>query len=174
MEPPDEVRLYKTVLTNIRDIESEGLMHRFSLWMISIAVASATAFGQALPVTQDSSQQIADKILASRKPVLVEFWAPWCGPCRMLAPIVNELEKEYHGRLLVLRVNVDKNRGLANYFQVSSIPAVFFMKDSAVVDFKVGVQSKEVYRAAIEAIVPKPAKKAGTPVKKITADTLRR
>jgi thioredoxin len=107
----------------------------------------------------DSSQYFADKIIGSPLPVLVDFWASWCGPCRMLTPIVKELEKEYKGKLVVVKVNVDHNRELSNYFQVTGIPAVFLVKNKTVVNYLQGVQPKEAYKAAIEEMLSKPVAK---------------
>jgi thioredoxin 1 len=108
---------------------------------------------QPMVASLDSSDQIADRIIKSKVPLLVDFWAPWCGPCRMLNPIIKELEKEYSGKIAVVKVNIDKNRRLATYFRVSSIPAVFIIKDSTVVNSLLGVQPKESYQAAIEAAI---------------------
>jgi thioredoxin 1 len=106
----------------------------------------------------DSSQIIADKITNSKIPVLVDFWAVWCGPCRMLGPIIEDIKKKYHGKLLVMKVNVDTNRGLSAYFRIQSIPAVFFIADKSVVDFIPGLQPKEAYEKAIEKILSAPKK----------------
>ncbi|MCU0610002.1 MAG: thioredoxin [Chitinispirillaceae bacterium] len=120
-------------------------------------------------VPVDSSQQIADRIVASKVPVLIDFWAPWCAPCRMLNPIIKELEHEYKGKVLFLKVNIDIHRGLADYFRVQGIPAVFILKDRAVVSAMVGFRTKKDYQAAIEAQLkksaPVPAPEAPAPEK---------
>jgi thioredoxin 1 len=103
----------------------------------------------------DSSQQIADIIVKSKIPVFVDFWAVWCGPCKLLNPIVAELEKEYQGKVLFLKVNVDIHRSIANYFQVNAIPVVFIIKDKTVVKMFPGLQMKETYTAALNDVIGK-------------------
>jgi len=101
----------------------------------------------------DSSQQIADLIVKSKIPVFVDFWAVWCGPCKLLNPIVEELEKEFNGKVLFLKVNVDIHKGISNYFQVNAIPAVFILKDKTVVKMFPGLQRKETYAAALNSLI---------------------
>jgi thioredoxin 1 len=101
----------------------------------------------------DSSQIIADRITKSKIPVIVDFWAPWCRPCRMLAPTMEELEKKYEGKLLFVKVNIDADRALAAYFKIVSIPAVFFIVDKTVKDFVPGLQDRSVYESSIQKIL---------------------
>lgn len=105
---------------------------------------------------RDSSNHIADRIVKSEVPVLVDFWATWCGPCRMLNPVINDLEKEYHGKVLFVKVNVDVHKALANYFGVSSIPAVFVIDKKTVLKSLPGLQAKETYRKALNDALSKP------------------
>lgn len=77
------------------------------------------------------------------KPVLVDFWAPWCGPCRMIAPVVEELSKQYADDLAVGKVDVDKCPDLARQFRVMSIPTLILFKDGQVIDQKLGYQPKD-------------------------------
>ena len=92
-----------------------------------------------------------DKALAQKGLVMVDFWADWCGPCKMLAPLVENLDKEYEGRVTVGKVNVDDEQELAIRYGVMSIPTVIFFKDGKEIDRKVGVMPPEVFVQVLEA-----------------------
>ncbi len=94
-----------------------------------------------------------EKVLTSDLPVLVDFWAPWCGPCRMISPIVEQLALEYQGRARILKVNVDDAPGLAVRYGVNGIPALLFFKGGQLVDTVVGLSSKSVLKAKLDALV---------------------
>ena len=81
-----------------------------------------------------------EKVLKSDLPVLIDFWAEWCGPCRMVAPVVEELAKNYAGKAVIGKVNVDEERSLAQKYRVFSIPTLFIFKDGEVVDQLVGAR----------------------------------
>ena len=83
-----------------------------------------------------------DEVLGSQVPVLVDFWAEWCGPCKMIGPALEELATEYEGKLKVAKVNVDENPGLPAQFGVRGIPALFMFKGGEVVSNKVGAAPK--------------------------------
>ena len=89
-------------------------------------------------------------VLQSDKPVMVDFWAAWCGPCRMVGPIIDELSKEYDGKAVVGKVDVDNNQEFAAKYGVRNIPTVLLLKNGELVDRKVGVSPKQVYAEAID------------------------
>ena len=95
-----------------------------------------------------------EEVLQSDKPVVVDFWAPWCGPCKMVSPTIEELAKDYEGKVVVGKMNVDENPETAGQYGVMSIPTVMVFKGGKPVKAMVGAQGKETYKKAIdEAIV---------------------
>ena len=91
-----------------------------------------------------------EEIINSDKPVLVDFWAEWCGPCRAIGPVIEELSKEYDGNINVGKVNVDHNPQLSINYGITSIPAILFIKGGKVVDKLVGAQPKNNFVKKIE------------------------
>lgn len=90
------------------------------------------------------------EVLKSSQPVLVDFWASWCGPCRMLGPVISELAEELKGKAKVGKVNVDEEPELSNTYGVSSIPTVLLFKDGKVVKTSIGVKPKEQFISMID------------------------
>jgi len=101
----------------------------------------------ALTVTMNNFQK---EVVESDKPVLLDFWAAWCGPCRMVAPTIDKLSKDYEGKAVVGKVNVDEEQGLAEQFKVMSIPSLFVLKNGEVVEKLVGARSGEELAALLD------------------------
>lgn len=97
-----------------------------------------------------TKQNFEAEVLQSDLPVLVDFWAAWCGPCRMLAPVIEEIEQEYAGRVKVGKVNVDEEIELAQMFRVASIPTVLLFKNGQVADTSIGYRPKEDIEAMLK------------------------
>ncbi|HEY5314758.1 MAG TPA: thioredoxin [Pirellulales bacterium] len=104
--------------------------------------------GNVLELTDKNFQS---EVLQSGEPVLVDFWAPWCGPCRMIAPMIEELAAEYSGAIKIGKINIDDSPRAAGDYGVSSIPTLMIFKAGEVVDRFVGVQPKNRLQAALDA-----------------------
>jgi thioredoxin 1 len=102
----------------------------------------------ALEITDSNFEEV---VLKSDKPVLVDFWAEWCGPCRMVGPVVEELAKEYDGKAVIGKINVDFNPKVATDYGIMSIPALLFFKNGQLVDKQVGAVPKHVLANKLEA-----------------------
>ena len=103
----------------------------------------------ALEITDNNFKEI----LAEGKPVVIDFWAPWCGPCKMVGPIIEELAGEYEGKALIGKCYVDENGDVAAEYGIRNIPTVLFFKNGELVDKQVGSAPKPTYAAKIEALL---------------------
>jgi thioredoxin 1 len=95
---------------------------------------------QSIPLNDETFN---DKALASNKPILVDFWAEWCGPCKMIAPLLEDLANDMSDKLTVAKVNVDESMGITEKYNVRGIPTLLLFKDGKLLDRKVGAMSKE-------------------------------
>lgn len=103
-----------------------------------------------LEITDENFEEL---VMKSDKPVMVDFWAEWCGPCKMIGPIVDEIAGEFDGKAAVGKVNVDLNSSVSAQFSVRSIPTILFIKNGAVVDKVVGAVPKATLTAKLEALL---------------------
>ncbi|MDR0733834.1 MAG: thioredoxin [Dysgonamonadaceae bacterium] len=100
-------------------------------------------------ITSDNFREL----VKSDKPLVVDFWAEWCGPCRMIGPIVEDLAQEYDGRAVVGKINVDEEEELTSEFEVRTVPTVLFFKNGEVVDRHVGAASKSLLEDKLKKIL---------------------
>ena len=106
------------------------------------------------PTTEINEENFEQEILQSNRPVLVDFWAEWCGPCKMLAPVLDEIAAEQTGRVKVTKVNVDANPELAARFGIQSIPALLYFAGGELRDKTVGVAGKRAIVSKLEKLMP--------------------
>ncbi|MFQ5940072.1 MAG: thioredoxin [Nitrososphaerales archaeon] len=97
-----------------------------------------------------SSKRWQEDVIESELPVLVDFWAEWCGPCRMVSPVVEDLAKEYAGKVSFLKLNVDENEDTVARYEIFSIPTMLIFKDGNIIGKHIGVGSKDLLKGLIE------------------------
>jgi len=103
-----------------------------------------------LEVTDSNFEEI---VLKSEKPVIVDFWAEWCGPCRRIAPYIEEISKEYEGKVVVAKCNVDNNPKVVRVLNVRNIPAVFYFKNGKEVDRQIGAVAKKIFTDKLDKLL---------------------
>ena len=104
-----------------------------------------------MSVIEITKNNFDQEVMQSEKPVLLDFWAAWCGPCKMLSPVVESIGSQYEGKVLVGKVNVDEEPELARRFGVMSIPTVVFLKNGREFDRKVGVMPPQAFTGVLDA-----------------------
>ncbi len=104
----------------------------------------------AIEITDANFEEL---VINSDKPVMLDFWAIWCGPCRMITPIVEEMEKEYDGKALIGSVDVDSNPDVAMKFGIRNIPTMLFIKDGKIADKQVGAGPKKLFSSKLDALL---------------------
>jgi thioredoxin 1 len=100
-----------------------------------------------------TEQNFDEEVVNSSLPVVVDFWAPWCGPCKMISPVIDELAKEYEKRVKVGKVNTDENLAVASRYQITSIPTIMMFKDKKIVQRVIGVKSKADLKKLIDGLL---------------------
>ncbi len=105
-----------------------------------------------IELTEDN---FTSEVLEADVPVLIDFWAPWCGPCRMVAPVIDSLADKYEGKIRVAKVNLDEHPALASEYGVRSIPAIFIFNNGEVAERAVGVQPEDTLSAMIQRVLQK-------------------
>jgi thioredoxin 1 len=100
-----------------------------------------------------NEQNFDELVLKSEKPVVLDFWAVWCGPCRMIAPYIEEMHKEYEEKAVIGKVDVDNSNEIAAKYGIRNIPTVLYLKNGEVVDKVVGAVSKDALKAKLDAIL---------------------
>jgi thioredoxin 1 len=99
-----------------------------------------------------TDNNFGNEVLSSTTPVLVDFWAEWCGPCKMLGPVLDELASEYTGKAKIGKVNIEENPGLTATYKINAIPVLLLFKDGQVIQQMVGLRSKRDLKASLDKV----------------------
>ena len=121
-----------------------------SVFLQKLSNKNLKIIAMTIEITDSNFQEV---VIEAGKPAVIDFWAEWCGPCRMLTPIVKELSTEYEGRIVVGKVDVDSNPGISAKYGIRNIPTVLFFKGGQVVDKQVGVVPKGALVNKIDALL---------------------
>ena len=103
--------------------------------------------------TQLTDETFKQEVISSALPVLVDFWAPWCGPCKMIAPLIEELAKEYEGKVKICKLNTDEGPNSASEYRISAIPTILLFKGGKLVQELVGLQPKEELKRRLDELI---------------------
>jgi len=106
----------------------------------------------ALNIVQLTQENFASEVLQSPTPVLVDFWAEWCGPCKMISPVLDELAAEYDGRIKIAKVNIDEQQGLAAQYGIRAIPTLLLFQQGQVAEQIVGLKSKRDLKVSFDRV----------------------
>lgn len=136
------------ICLNLLLISPNGLF----LAMVKLRMFKQGILGMAAAEVTNST--FKQEVLESKTPVLVDFWAPWCGPCRMVTPVVEEIADQYKGKVKVVKVNTDQNNDLATQYGIRSIPTLMIFKDGQRVDMVVGAVPKSTLASTLEKHLP--------------------
>ncbi|HCJ66072.1 MAG TPA: thioredoxin [Elusimicrobia bacterium] len=104
-------------------------------------------------ILEVNDKNFAEEVIQSNMPVVVDFWASWCGPCRILAPVVEELSQEYTGKIKIVKMNTDENPSTPSKYMIISIPTLIFFKNGKPVDQLVGIQSKNEIKKHLDRLL---------------------
>ncbi len=100
-----------------------------------------------------NEENFEEEVLKSDMPVLVDFYADWCGPCKMFAPILEEVEEDYVGKIKIGKVNIDQNEGITAEYKIMSVPTTLIFRDGTIVNTLIGVQPEESIREALDSVL---------------------
>ena len=120
--------------------------------LIQVKVKEGKITARVIAINDDSFE---DEVLKCKLPVMVDFWAPWCNPCRMIAPITEKLAKEYEDRIKVCKLNIDDNPQTASTYRVLSIPQILFFRNGVTVDQSTGAVPEHVLQSKVESVLQK-------------------